>query len=196
MVWKFGDGMPDQVSSSDRGTKLGGQVQESARPLKITNPFWENTKFRLYKPEEASLAVGTSILEHVEPLCDSLTRHCIYTIYFVQLPINLSVVTPLCPQKRITARISNLDDSCSCQDIFGPQWPGGKVSTSGRRGPGSKPDSTQKTPCKRVRRTLNPSGQNVLPLVWCGSCERGRQPRCRLGHLNLELGLGTTEGMR
>ncbi|GBL87933.1 hypothetical protein AVEN_192093-1 [Araneus ventricosus] len=48
----------------------------------------------------------------------------------------------------------------------------------GRRVPGSKPVSTEEQPC-----TLNTSGPNVLPLVRCGSLERGCQLRCRPRHL-------------
>ncbi|GBN26531.1 hypothetical protein AVEN_40262-1 [Araneus ventricosus] len=42
-----------------------------------------------------------------------------------------------------------------------------------RRVPGSKPDSSEGPPCKRVWCTLNPSGPNLLWLVCCGSLERG-----------------------
>ncbi|GBN28263.1 hypothetical protein AVEN_235231-1 [Araneus ventricosus] len=38
-----------------------------------------------------------------------------------------------------------------------------------RRVPGSKPDSTKEPPFKRVWCMLNPSGPNVLLLVWCGA---------------------------
>ncbi|GBN36102.1 hypothetical protein AVEN_152058-1 [Araneus ventricosus] len=54
------------------------------------------------------------------------------------------------------------------------------VVRSGHRGqriPGAKPDWTKEPPCKRVWCTLNPSGPNVLPLVWCGSLESGCQLR-------------------
>ncbi|GBN54749.1 hypothetical protein AVEN_78909-1, partial [Araneus ventricosus] len=63
------------------------------------------------------------------------------------------------------------------------RWPSGKVSTSGRRVPSSKPDFTEEPPCKRAMCTLNPSGSNVLPLMWCGSLEKGCLPRCRLRHM-------------
>ncbi|GBN90589.1 hypothetical protein AVEN_180277-1 [Araneus ventricosus] len=53
----------------------------------------------------------------------------------------------------------------------------------GERIPGSKPDSTEEPQCKRVWLKLNPSGPNVLPLVWCGSLERGCKLRCRPRHL-------------
>ncbi|GBM00994.1 hypothetical protein AVEN_55507-1 [Araneus ventricosus] len=41
----------------------------------------------------------------------------------------------------------------------------------GRRVPCSKPDSTKEPSRKRVWCTLNPSGPNPLPPVWCGSLE-------------------------
>ncbi|GBO00342.1 hypothetical protein AVEN_41416-1 [Araneus ventricosus] len=46
----------------------------------------------------------------------------------------------------------------------------------GQRVPGSKPDSIQELPCKRVRCTINPSEQNVLPLVWRERLERWVSP--------------------
>ncbi|GBN46805.1 hypothetical protein AVEN_55918-1 [Araneus ventricosus] len=39
---------------------------------------------------------------------------------------------------------------------------------SGRTVLGSKPNFTEEPPRKRVCCTLNPSGPNVLPLMWCG----------------------------
>ncbi|GBO30974.1 hypothetical protein AVEN_212465-1 [Araneus ventricosus] len=53
------------------------------------------------------------------------------------------------------------------------RWPVNHPSLWYRRVPGSKPDSTEEQPCKRVWGTLNPSGPNVRPLVWYGSLERG-----------------------
>ncbi|GBM98861.1 hypothetical protein AVEN_44867-1 [Araneus ventricosus] len=53
----------------------------------------------------------------------------------------------------------------------------------GARVPGSKPDSIEEPPCKRVWCTLNPTRPNVLPLVWYGSLERGYQLRYRPPHL-------------
>ncbi|GBM44813.1 hypothetical protein AVEN_139643-1 [Araneus ventricosus] len=68
---------------------------------------------------------------------------------------------------------------------LGPRWLGGKVLTSGRRVQGSKPDSAQERPCKRAWCTLNPSGPNVIPLVWCGSLERRFQISCLPCHLTV-----------
>ncbi|GBO04771.1 hypothetical protein AVEN_138629-1 [Araneus ventricosus] len=46
----------------------------------------------------------------------------------------------------------------------------------GQRVPGSKPDSIQELPCKRVWCTINPSGPNVLPLVRRERLERWVSP--------------------
>ncbi|GBN90722.1 hypothetical protein AVEN_36228-1 [Araneus ventricosus] len=43
----------------------------------------------------------------------------------------------------------------------------------GRRVSGSKPDSNEEPPCKRIRCTLNPSDPYALPSVWRGSLESG-----------------------
>ncbi|GBN69985.1 hypothetical protein AVEN_81805-1, partial [Araneus ventricosus] len=56
----------------------------------------------------------------------------------------------------------------------------------GRWVPCSKPDSTEEQLCKRACCTLNPSRPNVLPLVWCGSLEKGCQLRCRPHHLTTD----------
>ncbi|GBN15628.1 hypothetical protein AVEN_51242-1 [Araneus ventricosus] len=54
----------------------------------------------------------------------------------------------------------------------------------GRRVPGSKLDSTEDPPCIWACCTLNLTlWPNVLPLVWCGSLERGCKVRCRPRHL-------------
>ncbi|GBN35132.1 hypothetical protein AVEN_133859-1 [Araneus ventricosus] len=53
-----------------------------------------------------------------------------------------------------------------------------------QRVPGSKPDSTEEPPCKRVWCTFNPSGPNVLPLVWCKkipTLARPTQKGCKAG---------------
>ncbi|GBM99094.1 hypothetical protein AVEN_138933-1 [Araneus ventricosus] len=49
---------------------------------------------------------------------------------------------------------------------------------------GSKPDSTEEPPCKRVWCTFNPSGPKVLPLVWCKkmpTLARPTQEGCKAG---------------
>ncbi|GBN99667.1 hypothetical protein AVEN_10106-1 [Araneus ventricosus] len=53
----------------------------------------------------------------------------------------------------------------------------------GRRFTGSKPYSTEETPCKRAWCTLNQSEPSVLPLVWLETLEKGCQLRCSLRHL-------------
>ncbi|GBN98536.1 hypothetical protein AVEN_101254-1 [Araneus ventricosus] len=46
----------------------------------------------------------------------------------------------------------------------------------GQRVPGSRPDSIQELPCKRVWCTINPSEPNVLPLVRRERLERWVSP--------------------
>ncbi|GBM04313.1 hypothetical protein AVEN_146189-1 [Araneus ventricosus] len=41
-----------------------------------------------------------SVFEHIAPLCNSLTRYCIFTLNFVQQQKSFSVVTPFCRQRR------------------------------------------------------------------------------------------------
>ncbi|GBL86381.1 hypothetical protein AVEN_164551-1 [Araneus ventricosus] len=53
----------------------------------------------------------------------------------------------------------------------------------GRGAPGSKLESIKEPPCKRDCCTLNLSGKNVLPLVWCGSLKWGCGLRCCPCHL-------------
>ncbi|GBN13196.1 hypothetical protein AVEN_4355-1 [Araneus ventricosus] len=48
---------------------------------------------------------------------------------------------------------------------------GGKSLNFGLEGQGSKPDSSEEPPCKRVWYTFYPSGSNVCPMMWCGSLE-------------------------
>ncbi|GBO07686.1 hypothetical protein AVEN_21865-1 [Araneus ventricosus] len=53
-----------------------------------------------------------------------------------------------------------------------------------RRVPGSKPDSTEDLSCiGPVARSIIRRESNVLPLVWCGTLERGFQLRCLPRHL-------------
>ncbi|GBO07716.1 hypothetical protein AVEN_37505-1 [Araneus ventricosus] len=53
-----------------------------------------------------------------------------------------------------------------------------------RRVPGSKPDFIEDPPCiGPAARSIIRRGSNVLPLVWCGTLERGFQLRCRPRHL-------------
>ncbi|GBN54118.1 hypothetical protein AVEN_78824-1 [Araneus ventricosus] len=53
-----------------------------------------------------------------------------------------------------------------------------------RRVPSSKPDSTEDLSCIwSVPRYVIRRRSSILPLVWCGSLERGCQPRCRPRHL-------------
>ncbi|GBM29647.1 hypothetical protein AVEN_125294-1 [Araneus ventricosus] len=52
------------------------------------------------------------------------------------------------------------------KDIHLPRWPGGKVSTLGRRAPGPKPDSTEEPPVSRPRAHKIRRGQ--MSPRWCG----------------------------
>ncbi|GBM64403.1 hypothetical protein AVEN_135127-1 [Araneus ventricosus] len=69
-----------------------------------------------------------------------------------------------------------------------------KYRLRGRRAPGSKPDSTEDSPCGACCTPNHTYWPNVLQLVWCVAAlfERGRQLKCRPPHLttaqNYEVG--------
>ncbi|GBO33115.1 hypothetical protein AVEN_169247-1 [Araneus ventricosus] len=62
---------------------------------------------------------------------------------------------------------------------FGPRWPSGKVSPSGRRVPDSRHDSNEDPPCLRARCTRNITW--TISFRWRGA--KDWRVKCRTRHL-------------